>query len=127
MTDNIIQFKKPDDYDWGGMICYATLYRNGVTFSTPDGADVDKGIVAHAMFESSFSILHETEDCLVLMSLGSGITRTYRSEDAFNTAEHRVWLADRLDDVYKNLTGLTRNPIKTFFSRLNPFRKGSNK
>jgi hypothetical protein len=127
MIDNIIPFRKPDDYDWGDMICYATLYRNGVTFSMPDGADVNKDIVADAMFDASFSVLQEADDSIVLISLGSKVLKVYRRKGIFETPEQCAWLARRFDDVYKDITGRTRNPIKAFFNRLNPFRKGSNK
>lgn len=127
-TDNVIPFPaRPDNFDWGDVVVYATLYDNGATFSMPDDVELDKPLIGNALFDASFSVLQETENSVALISIGNEVTKTYRRKNAFETPEERAWLARRLDDLYKNFTGRSRSPVRAFFKRHNPFSKGQSR
>jgi hypothetical protein len=128
MTDNVIQFKKREPgHPPENPILYATIYPNSTMLTDPNSDMVDKSKVAEILFDSTFHVLSDADACLALVSIGAYGSQTFRQPDAFDTPARRAWLRRRLDEVYETLTGQPRSEItlRTFITRLNPFRKGS--
>lgn len=118
----VIPFRRPNGTppENEDPLYYLTLYPHSTLITDPNRDTVDKHAAAEALFDSTFHVLDDADDCLVLISLGGSRTQTFRRPDIFDTPEQRRWLARRLDDVYHTLSGRHRNPFRAFFNRLFP-------
>lgn len=125
--DNVIQFRSHPARGhtrWEQPILYATIYPNATILTDPTRDEVDKQVAAETLFDATFHVLADADQCVALISLGVERMQCFRQPDTFDTTERRRWLRRRLDDAYETLTGRQRtgSRLRAFLNRL--FHKG---
>lgn len=107
---NVIQFRRPTPPAPPAQapICYVTIYPNATHFRDPNRDEPDRRLMGGAMFDSTFHVHKDLDNCRLLIMIGAERTDSMRSPGAFDTAQQRAWLRRRLDSVYEQVTGQPR-------------------
>lgn len=118
---NILEFKRPDPpSDDDTPLAYVTIFKHATHFDDPNRDEPDQRAMGDAIFDSTFYVHKDLDDCQLLVMIGKERTDSMRGPGAFETPAQRQWLARRLDEVYEQVTGATRsrNPVAAFCMRL---------
>lgn len=119
---NVIPFRKPANSNTppGEPLLFVTIYPNATHFEDPTRDEPDHAAAADAIFDSTFHVWKQHDECVLLIALGANRSTSMRSPHAFDTEAQRQWLRRRLDGIYEHVTGQPRirSRLATFIRRI---------
>lgn len=111
----VLEFKRPDrtppkPYD--PLLYTVELSQHSTVFFKEDSDDdVDQRHAADTLFDATFHVFDDIDDCRLLVMIGAERSDSMRQPNAFDTPGQRAWLRRRLDDLYEQVTGEPRSGI----------------
>jgi hypothetical protein len=105
----VIEFKRPDcnpPKPEDPLLYTVELSQHSTIFFREDSDDdVDKRHAADTLFDATFHVFDDSDNCQLLVMIGKERSDSIRMPGAFETPEQKAWLARRLDSVYAQVTG----------------------
>lgn len=106
----VLEFKRPEPPTNDPRVLYeVTIYENATHFFDPNRDEPDRRAAADALFDSTFHVHVDQDDCQLLVMIGAERSDSIRMPGAFETPAQRQWLARRLDSIYEQVTGERRS------------------
>ena len=101
----VIPFERPSPPKPPKLLYEVDIYENATHFRDPNRDEPDKRAAANALFDSTFHVFDDLDQCVMLVMFGAERSDSIRRPGAFDTPQQKAWLRRRMATLYQQVTG----------------------